>query len=782
MRVFQHIFATVILAIWLILRLRQRRGLPITPLNRALYAGVGLWFVSALLSLDPRMALENLWFPLTNLLLFFVMVDLLQSGQEGLLVETQFLLATLVVLLALIQLGSWWFGWGFGTPTIGWASVIGDVHFPLSLPRLYVPLGVSTWLAAYVAPLAVLAGAWGAAARARGTRIGFGLLAALLVVVMLLTGSRGGWVSLGAGALVFVGLQLARDARLQQLARRYALPLVIGVLVIGAVGVLTLIRLSADPGHSSGDFLRFDLWKGALQVARDHVFFGVGPGLFGQAYRLYRDPTYIDNRLGTAHNFYLNSLAENGIIAILIALLIGGLLLRAWWKQWRGAETTTRQVHLAGAFAALIGFAVQSFFDTFTGLPLVLLGWVLIAYCVTPIRSRLEPALKGNIPAAVISLILLLVFGAGMLRSDQAQAAFNVGVNGSAEQAEQAVALDPGLRLYTLETAYQTGLNGDPAQAIAEYQHALELEPTWDTGWINLAALFERRGAEDDAAQALDALQKAINIDNRNGAPLLWARLAEETQAAPDEAIVAAFQRYLITLDFGMLPLSTFWTATDLRKQALDAYANKVNVEFRYRIAAALEPGSVAALVPANPVSAADWWVVGEYALTVEQDAAKANDAFTQALALHALDSYLGDYYTSRARARLTIDAEGALRDLKLADLLGTLNESPNAVRAKLATAPEAARRWLAAAVVPRVIDQNFEGVIFAGRVAGFDMLPEMRLPGPGRPVLQPWYDLAASYEADGMTEQASNVYHAIVERAPEESDARDQLARLGGS
>ncbi|MBI1257815.1 MAG: hypothetical protein GC204_10125 [Chloroflexi bacterium] len=782
MRVFQHLFATVILAVWLILRLRQRRGLPITPLNIALYIGVGLWFVSAVLSLDPRMALENLWFPLTNLLLFFVMVDLLQSGQEALLVETQFLLAALVVLLALMQLASWWFGWGFGTSTIGWASVIGDVHFPLTLPRLYVPLGVSTWLAAYVAPLAVLAGAWSAAARARGTRVGFALLAVLLTVVMLLTGSRGGWVSLGAGALVFVGLQLARDVRLQRIVRRYAVPLLIGLLVVGAVGVLTLLRLSADPGHSSGDFLRFDLWKGALQVARDHVFFGVGPGLFGQAYRLYRDPTYIDNRLGTAHNFYLNSLAENGVIPMLIALLIGALLLRAWWKQWRDAETPLRQAHLAGAFAALVGFGVQSFFDTFTGLPLVLLGWLLIAYCVTPVRSRLEPALKGSLPAAVVSLILLLLFGAGMLRSDQAQAAFNAGVNGSPEQAQQAVALDPALRLYTLETAYQTGLNGDFTQAIADYQHALELEPTWDTGWINLAALFVRRDAENDSAHALDALQQAINIDNRNGALVLWARLAEDTHAAPDAAIVDAYQHYLFTLDFGKLPLSTFWTATDLRKQALDAYIKAVNLEFRYRVTAALDPGSVAALVPTTPVSAEDWWVVGEYALTVENDPAKANDAFTRALALHVVDGYLGDYYASRARARLTIDPEGALRDLKLADLLGTLNESPNAVRAKLAASPEAARRFLAAAVAPRVIDQNFEGVIFAGRVAGFDLLPEMRPPGPGRPVLQPWYDLAASYEADGMTEQALNVYRAIVERAPEEIDARDQLTRLAGS
>jgi len=32
------------------------------------------------------------------------------------------------------------------------------------------------------------------------------------------------------------------------------------------------------------------------------------------------------------------------------------------------------------------------------------------------------------------------------------------------------------------------------------------------------------------------------------------------------------------------------------------------------------------------------------------------------------------------------------------------------------------------------------------------------------------------------MTDQAINVYRAILDRAPEETDAQDQLTRLGGS
>ena len=136
----------------------------------------------------------------------------------------------------------------------------------------------------------------------------------------------------------------------------------------------------------------------------------------------------------------------------------------------------------------------------------------------------------------------------------------------------------------------------------------------------------------------------------------------------------------------------------------------------------------------------------------------------------------------SRARSRVTSDPQGAARDLNAAELLSTYHESVNAVRAQLAASPDAVRRLLAAAVAPRVIDQNFEGVLFAGRVAGFDVLPEMRQPGPGHSVLQPWYDLAASYLATQQTDQAANVYRAILDRAPEETDARDALARLTGS
>ncbi|MEP7290963.1 MAG: tetratricopeptide repeat protein, partial [Chloroflexota bacterium] len=154
-------------------------------------------------------------------------------------------------------------------------------------------------------------------------------------------------------------------------------------------------------------------------------------------------------------------------------------------------------------------------------------------------------------------------------------------------------------------------------------------------------------------------------------------------------------------------------------------------------------------------------------------DSDAAYSAFSEAIRSADGDYRLGDYYASRAQARYSE------RDLALADLLGTYNESTNAIRAAQTEAPEQKARLLAAAVPPQVIQQNFEGVLFAGRVASFRTLPEMRLPGPGHAAVQPWYALAELFAASDQPERALNVYAAILDTAPDETQAREALARL---
>ena len=58
-------------------------------------------------------------------------------------------------------------------------------------------------------------------------------------------------------------------------------------------------------------------------------------------------------------------------------------------------------------------------------------------------------------------------------------------------------------------------------------------------------------------------------------------------------------------------------------------------------------------------------------------------------------------------------------------------------------------------------------------------MFPELRNPGYGSDILQPWYDLASEFELHGQLDAAANVYRAILDVAPVDQRATEALARL---
>src|SRR5690606_4904869 len=244
--------------------------------------------------------------------------------------------------------------------------------------------------------------------------------------------------------------------------------------------------------------------------------------------------------------------------------------------------TNRRKIRLEVAFSALVGFAAQSMFDNFNTTPLVALVALLAVYCTVEPRSALSPdgeAPRGHKWAAAIGLVLVLAYGVFWIQSDRAQAAFNRSVRtNDIEAAREAAAIDPALHLYPLQIAY---LTGEQAEAIVAYREALQLEPTWDTGWINLAALQERA---DDIDGALESLAQAERFSVRNLATFNRARLMETYQTAPDDEIV---QTYVRALEYMPLPLSAWWSETDLRRRALEQYYETLSdqPDLQYRIA-----------------------------------------------------------------------------------------------------------------------------------------------------------------------------------------------------
>ena len=765
-RAAHHVIMTVVLGWWLLTRLR--RGLPAAPVNRAVFALIAVWGIASLAGLDPRVSLETSWSLLVNVILLFVFIDLFQQGYQALVYEVQFFIAALIVILSVYNLVSWYFGLGLfpGTDS-AWISTL-----PLQLPRLFAPMGVSTWLAGYTAPLTILSFAWGSAAKKPAARSAYYALAVSLLIVTLLTVSRGGLIALAGGGGVLVALRIL--PRWKRLARRTRTLMLAGgglaLIALAAGGVI----IARNPERMIGDALRVDLWSSAAAIGSDHLLLGVGPGQFGRALRDYRNPSNVDDRLTTAHNLYLNTFAEIGLIGLVAvsAVLVVGAL--SAWRRVRSVTDAAAQWRLYGAAAALIAFGLHSVVDTFTLPALVTLPILLGATLVSARQTDVpRPApLEQRIGAAAL-LAMLLAYGAAFVQWDRAHAAFNQSVrSGSLDAAREAQALDPQLKLYSIQVNYLTALQSDdlPTQ-IAAYEAITALEPTWDLAWMNLGALYERQG---NIPAALDAFQQANSINHENGANLHWARLAEQAERADPDAIVNGYFRGYWTSGFLPLPLSEFWSMTPLRERARDQIAELLGHEAQYRVYAVIDPERAAALVPSDPVEAGDWWIKGEAVLAA--DPARAVEYFSEAI---RLAPYHGDYYAARARAYLAVNPSAALQDLDAAAVFGTYYEFPNATRAVLAATDEERRQFQLAALPPLIDDQNFEGVLYLGRVGSFTLLPEARRPGPGTPVLAPWYALAEDFAATGHTSEAMQMYQIILAYAPEERAAENALRQL---
>lgn len=781
-RVLHHVLLTALLALWLFGRLRRGQSLPVTPLNLPLLAAAGVWLASALASDDPRMALENLWFQLLHVLFFFILVDMIQRGRQRLLLETQFMLGAAVVFLSGLELVSWYFGLGIipGTQA-GWVGVTG---LPLVLPRLSLAMNISTLLAGYLVPLVILTTGWALTVRRRDFRVVLGILAGLLALILLMTGSRGGILGILAGAGTFTTLRLSQSERLSE---RISGRVIIGAAlfagaVLAAGFMLWSVRESGT--RDFGDAGRLDMWTSAIEMTRDHPITGVGATLFGRAFRDYRDSALVQDKLVSAHNAYLNTAAETGLPGILVSLWLGGAFVSAWWHK-RQTARGGRQIRLETTFAGLVGMGIHSLVDVFTITPIVLLMLLLAAYSITRPGSRLDQPPQTPRWAAALALLAVLGYGAWFIQIDRAQSAYQESMKGTEtalEHAREAAYLDPALNLYTLQIAYLMGQDvlamphSDIEGAVRAYQIALEREPTWDTGWINLAALTLRQG---DDIHALEYLDTARKINQRNTANLYWAQLAETLQAAPDDEIMVAYQNAMLRGVNRSLPLADFWRATPLRRAALERFiAEDLPIDLQYRILSTFDAERAATLVPDTPQTAAEWWVAGEYALTAQNDPDSAIQCFSQAIALRPT---YGDYYASRARAELHANPEAARHDLDIAALLTTIDEYPYAVRAELATTPEEALTYRVSALPPRQVRQEFAAALY-GRGAQLDVFPEMRTIGPGRAAMQPWYTVAEGRLLNGQIDGAIAAYRAILDYAPDEQEARDRLSVLSAT
>ncbi len=190
-----------------------------------------------------------------------------------------------------------------------------------------------------------LCGAALIASWSRGAWMGLG--AALLVLAAALP-RRGWWGLVGAAALVAGGVVLYQAG---------ALPAAIASRL---TGFLEYTRFEDVRGVAINDanfavLERMAHWQAGLAMWRDHFWLGVGLGCYEPAYPRYALINW-PLPLGHAHNFYLNLLAETGVVGLAAHLVLLCALLGRLWGATRRLSGPERGLALGllGAWTHLM--------------------------------------------------------------------------------------------------------------------------------------------------------------------------------------------------------------------------------------------------------------------------------------------------------------------------------------------------------------------------------------------------------------------------------------------
>ncbi len=173
--------------------------------------------------------------------------------------------------------------------------------------------------------------------RARAKMI-FGYLALICLTGLVLTGSRGGYLSAGAGLAVFVSASVwALRSRFSRGVMPRIVAIIAAITIIGGTLAFVAersfaIRTRANTVFVASD-IRIHLWQAAWKQFQLAPVFGTGSRTYVYYGRTFRAPPVQTDPV-FAHNDWLQALAEYGIVGVLLITGLVAAHLRHGWRRW----------------------------------------------------------------------------------------------------------------------------------------------------------------------------------------------------------------------------------------------------------------------------------------------------------------------------------------------------------------------------------------------------------------------------------------------------------------
>lgn len=335
-----------------------RRGPRLQALTQSLFFKPGLLLLAAaalsiIWSADAFAAL-GIWraYFLEPFLFYLLLVDQMKSKDDwrDLFIALGATTIALALFAAIQRLTGWW------SPTWEWTQpgsrrVTGVFTSPNALGLFIVPvISVYTW---FVARHPDNRHRWAIYV------IGAGVLATVLAV------SKGAMIAFAPVLLLALSQKFSR----KQLAAGVGALILLILLSPARLSLQNLATFQTESGQS-----RLQLYKGAVELLKQHPVQGLGLASFGEKFEQVRPETYTE-KLIYPHNLFLNFWAETGLIGLVAILWIIGLIAKTAWKL-RARLDHPAWYFLLGLLPVLVhGLIDVSYFKN----DLAVLTWLLLA-------------------------------------------------------------------------------------------------------------------------------------------------------------------------------------------------------------------------------------------------------------------------------------------------------------------------------------------------------------------------------------------------------------------
>lgn len=521
----EWVVATAGLGAWVLVRRIRGEPWPATRLDRPLLAWLLVTAAMTPFSVNLRGSVESTWATLISILILYLMVDATRRGWGSALWRSLYLLTSVVFLMGTLELLTWYTGLPL-VPAIrgGWLTIGGIGNpIPPTLHRISFALINATALSGFVALVIPPVLCALPVTKDRDLRIVLLLWLCAAGVILFFALSRGGFLALGVSLVVIVlgGVRSPQFGRWWQklprgTSRALLIVMISGTLIVGVAGGFLLV--SQLTAHRSGDTVRLNLWRSALEMFIDHPLTGVGPSAYGTALREYRNPLLSRDQLNEAHNVYLEVGAEMGIPGLVVGGWLLLALVQAWWKRWRAeSPDSPGWWRTLGVGAALVGLGARWLVDGFVDSAIILTSLLFVSYLLTP-RPQRKPSHRPAQWKWAVAAVLLGLFTLGWTWDTWADVHFNRGlaltregkVNEALSAVERARQIDPWMPLYACHAGYLHGLqaaegNQDAlSSALDHYQACVQRIPTGWVDQLNRAALIWQTGRHADARSAVE--------------------------------------------------------------------------------------------------------------------------------------------------------------------------------------------------------------------------------------------------------------------------------------